>query len=80
MESIDFEGEVPKVVEAMLACFVELTGLEPVAHLPAPYSLAADIFGQETLITALSHDPDFVVEFLDHLTCQIIVPWCERLI
>ena len=80
MESIDFEGEVPKVVEAMLACFVELTGLEPVAHLPAPYSLAADIFGQETLITALSHDPDFVVEFLDHLTCQIIVPWCEFLI
>ena len=80
MESIDFEGEVPKVVEAMLACFVELTGLEPVAHLPAPYSLAADIFGQETLITALSHDPDFVVEFLDHLTGQIIVPWCERLV
>ena len=80
MESIDFEGEVPKIVEAMLACFVELTGLEPVAHLPAPYSLAADIFGQETLITALSHDPDFVVEFLDHLKSQIIVPWCERLV
>ena len=80
MESIDFEVEVHKVVEAMLACFVELTGLEPVAHLAAPYSLAADIFGQKTLITALSHDPDFVVEFLDHLTGQIIVPWCERLV
>jgi hypothetical protein len=63
-----------------LASFTELTGLEPVAHLPAPYSLAADIFGQETLITALSHEPDFVSEFLEHLTDKILVPWCERLV
>ena len=80
LETPDFEGEVPRVIEAMLASFAELTGLEPVAHLPAPYSLAADIFGQETLITALSHEPDFVVEFLEHLTEKIIVPWCERLV
>ncbi len=80
LETPDFEGEVPRVIEAMLASFSELTGLEPVAHLPAPYSLAADIFGQETLITALSHEPDFVVEFLENLTGKIIVPWCERLV
>ena len=80
LETPDFEGEVPRVIEAMLASFSELTGLEPVAHLPAPYSLAADIFGQETLITALSHEPDFVVEFLEHLTEKIIVPWCELLV
>ena len=80
LETPDFEGEVPRVIEAMLASFAELTGLEPVAHLPAPYSLAADIFGQETLITALSHEPDFVVEFLEHLTEKIIVPWSERLV
>ena len=80
LETPDFEGEVPRVIEAMLASFAELTGLEPVAHLPAPYSLAADIFGQETLITALSHEPDFVVEFLENLTEKIIVPWCERLV
>ena len=80
LETPDFEGEVPRVIEAMLASFAELTGLEPVAHLPAPYSLAADIFGQETLITALSHEPDFVVEFLEHLTEKIIVPWCELLV
>ena len=78
--SIDFEEEIPQVVESMLDCFVELTKMEPVAHLPAPYSLAADIFGQENLITALNHDPDFVVEFLDHLTDKIFVPWCERLV
>jgi hypothetical protein len=80
LETPDFEGEVPRVIEAMLSSFEELTGLEPVAHLPAPYSLAADIFGQETLITALSHEPDFVVEFLENLTGKIIVPWCERLV
>ena len=80
LEAPGFEGEVPQVIELMLASFAELTGLEPVAHLPAPYSLAADIFGQETLITALSHEPDFVVEFLDHLTDQIFVPWCEHLV
>ena len=80
LRSIDFEEEIPQVVESMLACFVELTQMEPVAHLPAPYSLAADIFGQENLIKALNHDPDFVVEFLDHLTDKIFVPWCERLV
>ena len=80
LETPDFEGEVPRVIEAMLTSFAELTGLEPVAHLPAPYSLAADIFGQETLITALSHEPDFVVEFLENLTEKIIVPWCELLV
>jgi hypothetical protein len=78
--SIDFEEEIPQVVESMMDCFVELTKMAPVAHLPAPYSLAADIFGQENLITALNHDPDFVVEFLDHLTDKIFVPWCERLV
>jgi hypothetical protein len=79
LEAPDFEAEVPQVIEAMLSSFTELTGLEPVVHLPAPYSLAADIFGQENLITALSHEPDFVVEFLNHLTDKIFVPWCERL-
>ena len=80
LEAPDFEEEVPQIIEAMLGTFTELTGLDPVAHLPAPYSLAADIFGQENLITSLSHEQDFVVEFLNHLTDKIFVPWCERLI
>ena len=80
LEAPLFDKEVPRVIEAMLDSFTELTGLEPVTHLPAPYSLAADIFGQENLITALSHEPDFVVEFLNHLTDKIFVPWCERLV
>ncbi|MBS1253101.1 MAG: hypothetical protein MAG451_02147 [Anaerolineales bacterium] len=75
-----FESGVPRVIEEMLACFADLTGLEPVAHLPAPYSLAADILGQEALLSALLEAPDFVDEFLDHLTDRVFVPWIERLI
>jgi hypothetical protein len=75
----DLESGVPRIIEDMLTCFAELTGLEPVAHLPAPYSLAADIYGQEALIAALLEAPDFVDEFLDHLTNQVFVPWIEHL-
>jgi hypothetical protein len=75
----DFESGIPQIIKDMLVCFSDLTGLEPVAHLPAPYSLAADIFGQEALIAALLEAPDFVDEFLGHLTEQIFVPWIDRL-
>jgi len=75
----DLENGVFRITEEMLACFSNLTNLEPVAHLPAPYSLAADIIGQEGLILALIEAPEFVDEFLDHLTEQLFVPWCARL-
>ncbi|MEA3349749.1 MAG: uroporphyrinogen decarboxylase family protein, partial [Chloroflexota bacterium] len=75
----DFEGIVPQIIEEMLVCFSELTGREPVAHLPAPYSLAADILGQEALLFALMDEPIFVDDLLAHLTEQVFVPWCARL-
>ncbi|MBU8912426.1 MAG: hypothetical protein KOO61_00265, partial [Spirochaetales bacterium] len=75
----DMEIGIFRITEEMLACFSDLTNLEPVAHLPAPYSLAADIFGQEGLILALVETPGFVDEFLDHLTERLFVPWCARL-
>jgi len=75
----DFTKELPRVFEETIACFGALTGLEPVAHLSAPYSLAADIFGQEALIMALLEEPDFVKTLLSHLTEQIFVPWIDRL-
>jgi hypothetical protein len=76
----DFESGIPQIIEEMLTCFAELTGLEPVAHLPATYSLAADIFGQEALIAALLEAPDFVDEFLGHLTDRVVIPWIEHLV
>lgn len=71
---------IPPLIEEMLICFAELTGLEPVAHIPAPYSLAADIYGQEALISVLLEAPDFVKEFLNHLVDQVFVPWIDRLV
>lgn len=79
LRSPDLESDILRVIEDMLACFAELTGLEPVAHLAAPYSLAADIYGQEALIAALLEAPEFVAEFLDHLVDQVCAPWIERL-
>ena len=75
----NLDDDVFRVMEDMLACFSDLTDLEPVAHLPAPYSLAADIFGMEAMILSLVEEPDFVDELLDHLTDQVFVPWCEHL-
>ncbi|MFQ5435874.1 MAG: hypothetical protein ACE5FD_13430, partial [Anaerolineae bacterium] len=74
------DGEIPQIIEDMLIHFADLTGIEPVAHLPGPYSLAADIFGQEALISALLEAPDFVAEFLTHLIDRVFIPWIEQLI
>ncbi|NOZ73568.1 MAG: hypothetical protein GXP38_17050 [Chloroflexi bacterium] len=76
----EFGSDIPRIIEEMLLCFAELTGLEPVAHFPAPYSLAADILGQETLITALMEAPDFVNTFLKHLSEHVLTPWIEHLV
>ena len=61
-----------------MACYRDLTGHEPVLHLSAPYSLAADLYGQEHLINALTHDPDFVNSFLDHLADTVLTPWMNH--
>lgn len=74
----NLKNDVFKVMEEMLTCYTDLTDQVPITHLPAPYSLAADIFGQEGLIMALIEEPDFVENLLDHITEQILVPWCER--
>lgn len=74
----DLTNGIPAHIEQMLECYVRLTGFDPVLHLSAPYSLAADIFGQETLITALRDDPEFVSEFLDHLSQTVLLPWIDR--
>ena len=52
--------------------------LKPVLHLSAPYSLAAAMFGKEQLITALTHEPDFVNRFLDHLADTVHKPWIDH--
>lgn len=75
---LDLAGEIPDIVDETLACYRSLTGFKPVLHLSAPYSLAADIYGQEQLINALTHQPEFVKQFLDHLADAVLKPWIEH--
>lgn len=75
---LDLTTGIPELLDETLACYERLTGRQPVLHLSAPYSLAADIFGQEHLITALTHDPGFVNRFLDHLADTVHQPWMDH--
>jgi len=74
----DFNTGIPKVINDMLRVNERLTGMEPLLQISAPYSLAADIYGQEQLLSDVVHEPDFVNELLDHLADQILCPWIEH--
>lgn len=74
----DFTTGVPKVIHDVLRKTEELTGMEPLLQISAPYSLAADIFGQEPLLAEVVHDPEFVNTLLDHIADQVITPWIEH--
>lgn len=75
---IDLAGGIPSVIDETLSSYRRLTGFKPVLHLSAPYSLAADIYGQEQLITALTDEPEFVNRFLDHLADTVHQPWIDH--
>ncbi len=74
----DFNTGVPKVITEILHTTEQLTGIEPLLQISAPYSLAADIYGQEPLLDDVVHDPDFVNQLLDHLADQVLCPWIEH--
>lgn len=78
IQTPDFDCGIPKIVTNIITAYERLTGLEPILHLSAAYSLAADTFGQEPLLAALVHEPDFANELLDRLTDKVIQPWIEH--
>jgi hypothetical protein len=78
LDSPDLDNDIIKVMEEMISCFIDLTNEVPIVHLPAPYSLVADIFGQEGLIMALIEEPEFIQTLLIHITRHIFVPWCNH--
>jgi len=78
IETPDPGRGIPKLVDEIIDVYQHLTGLEPILHLSAPYSLAADTFGQEPLLEALVHEPEFVNQLLDHLVDRVLQPWCDR--
>jgi len=74
----NLDSGIPQLLDQYVDCFHRLTGQQPVLHLSAPYSLAADTFGQEAIINALTHEPDFVNQFLDLLADRVLQPWMDR--
>ena len=52
--------------------------MDPLLQISAPYSLAADIYGQEPLLADVVNDPEHVNALLDHLADKVIVPWIEH--
>ena len=74
----ELDKGIPNLLDQYVDWFHQLTGQQPVLHLTAAYSLAADTFGQEAIINALTHQPDFVNQFLDLLVDRVLEPWIDR--
>ena len=78
IQTPDFHTGIPKLLDEVVACYRRLTGLEPLSHLTGPYSLAADIFGQEHLINAINQQPEFINNLLDLLVDRVHKPWIDH--
>jgi hypothetical protein len=76
----DFNSGIPKVITDMLRVSERLSGMEPLLQISSPYSLAADIYGQEPLLSDVVHDPEFANALLDHIADQVLAPWIDHFI
>ena len=74
----DFSTGVPAAIDAIMRTSQELTGVAPLLQMSAPYSLAADIYGQEPLLADVVNDPDRVNAVLDHLGDAVLGPWLDH--
>ena len=78
LETPDFSTGVPKAIDEIMRVTEIITGLPPLLQITAPYSLAADIYGQEPLLADVVHDPDNVNALLDHLADKVLGPWMDH--
>ena len=78
LKTPDFTTGVPKVVDDILRVTEEITGMPPLLQISAPYSLAADIYGQEALLADVVNDPDTVNALLDHLGDEVLALWMDH--
>jgi len=74
----DFDTGVPKIVNDKLRESQKLSGMQPLLQLTAPYSLAADIYGQEGLLADVLFDADHVMDMLKVLADKILAPWISH--
>ncbi len=78
LETPDFTTGIPRAIDDIMHVTEELTGVPPLLNLSAPYSLAADIYGQEPLLADVVNDPDNVNALLNHLGDKVIGPWMDH--
>lgn len=78
LETPDFTTGVPKAIDNIMRVTEDLTGMPPLLQISAPYSLAADIYGQEPLLADVVNDPDNVNALLDHLGDMVLGPWMDH--
>ena len=78
LDTPDFTIGVPKAIDDIVRITEEITGMAPLLQISAPYSLAADIYGQEPLLADVIHDPDNVNALLDHLADKVLGPWMDH--
>ena len=78
LETPDFSTGVPKAIDDIMRVTEIITGLPPLLQISAPYSLAADIYGQEPLLADVLHDPGNVNALLDHLADKVLGPWMDH--
>jgi hypothetical protein len=78
LDTPDFTTGVPRAIDNIVRVTEELTGMAPLLQVSAPYSLAADIYGQEPLLADVIHDPDNVNALLDHLADKVLGPWMDH--
>lgn len=78
LETPDFTIGTPKAIDDILRVTQELTGAAPTLQISAPYSLAADIYGQEPLLADVVNDPGTVNAMLDHLGDTVLGPWMDH--
>ncbi len=74
----DFTGGIPAIIDDIMRVTEALTGMAPLLQISAPYSLAADIYGQEPLLADVVNEPETVNAMLDHLGDTILGPWMDH--
>ncbi len=72
-------GRCPDVVRIM-EMTAEETGVDPSIQFCAPFSLAANIRGIETLILDMLMNPDFAAELFRRLVDDVTAPWIRHLL
>ncbi len=74
----DFTTGVPAAIDGIMSTAQELSGVAPLLQMSAPYSLAADIYGQEPLLADVVNEPETVNALLDHLGDTVLAPWLDH--